>query len=240
MNLEWRVAPGLTDYPAAVAAMEARAAAIRAEGVSDLIWLVEHAPIYTAGTSADASELLDPDVFPVFASGRGGRHTYHGPGQRVVYAMIDLDTRGRDVRAYVASLEAWVIAALAQFGVGAFTVPGRIGVWVATPSSDAKIAAIGVRVRRWVALHGFAVNISPDLAHFDGIVPCGIDDAAVTSLAALGIAATLRDFDDALAATLPPLLALPQTADFSALKDRHAGVAIALEGFAKSANVHLG
>lgn len=204
--MEWRVEPGLTPYDVAVTTMEARAAAVRDGTAGELIWLVEHPPLYTAGTSAAADELLAPDRFPVFASGRGGRYTYHGPGQRVVYVVADLDKRGRDLRAYVASLEAWTIAALGRFGVGAHAVPDRVGVWVGTPAGEAKIAAIGVRVRRWVSFHGFAINLAPDLAHFDGIVPCGLPEFAVTSLAALGIEADMAALDAALAATIPPML----------------------------------
>lgn len=204
--MEWRVEPGLTPYDVAVTTMEARAAAVRDGTAGELIWLVEHPPLYTAGTSAAADELLAPDRFPVFASGRGGRYTYHGPGQRVVYVVADLDKRGRDLRAYVASLEAWTIAALGRFGVSAYAVPDRVGVWVGTPAGEAKIAAIGVRVRRWVSFHGFAVNLAPDLAHFDGIVPCGLPEFAVTSLAALGIEADMTALDAALAATIPPML----------------------------------
>ncbi len=230
--MEWRVEPGLTPYPHAVAAMEARADAIRAGEADELIWLVEHPPLYTSGTSAAAAELLDPRGLPVFASGRGGRYTYHGPGQRVVYVMADLDRRGRDLRAYVAALEAWVVAALDRLGVAAFTAPGRIGVWVATPAGDAKIGAIGIRVRRWVSFHGLSINVAPDLAHFAGIVPCGLEGFAVTSLAALGVEADMAALDAALAATLSPLL-----------QARHAtetDVAIALEGDTESANVHSG
>ncbi len=199
---EWRVEPGLLDYPAAVAAMEARAAAIREGTAPELVWLVEHPPLYTAGTSAQPADLIDPTRFPVYPTGRGGRHTYHGPGQRTVYVLLDLDARGRDVRCYVAALEKWVIAALAELGVAAHVVPGKIGVWV----GDAKIGAIGVRVRRWVSYHGLAVNVAPDLAHFSGIVPCGLTDP-VTSLAALGVAADMAALDKALRGQLPAMLA---------------------------------
>ena len=205
--MEWRTEPGLTPYPDAVATMERRAADVRAGSADELVWLVEHPPLYTAGTSADAAELLTPARFPVFETGRGGRYTYHGPGQRVVYVIADLERRGRDLRAYVASLEAWAIAALWQLGVAAYAAQGRIGVWVATPVGEAKIGAIGVRVRRWVTFHGFALNVAPDLEHFSGIVPCGLPDFAVTSLAALGVPATMADVDAALAATRPSLLA---------------------------------
>lgn len=199
-TIEWRVTPGPTPYADALAAMEARAAAVAAGTERELIWLLEHAPVYTAGTSADPAELVDAR-FPVVAAGRGGRYTYHGPGQRVGYLVLDLDRRGRDVRRFVHAVEGWVIAALAGIGIAAHRSPGRVGIW--TPLDDgreAKIGAIGVRVRRWVTLHGFAVNLAPDLSHFGGIVPCGLPDP-VTSAAALGRPATLATFDAALAAT---------------------------------------
>lgn len=203
---EWRTEPGLTDYSEALAAMETRVAAIRDGTAPERIWLVEHPPVYTAGTSAVASDLVEPDRFPVFRTGRGGQYTYHGPGQRVGYVMLDLDRRGRDVRCFVDALEEWMIAALARFDVAAFKADGRVGVWTATPAGEAKIGAIGVRVRRWVSFHGFAINVSPDLSHFGGIVPCGLPDYAVTSLAALGVDASLAEMDAALAATLPAFL----------------------------------
>lgn len=206
MTPEWRVAPGLTPYPDAVAFMEARVAAIQAGTADELIWLVEHPPLYTAGTSAVATDLLRPDDFPVFATGRGGRHTYHGPGQRVVYVMLDLNRRGRDVRCFVAALEGWIIAVLAQRGLAGRAIASKVGVWVDTPDGAAKIAAIGVRVRRWVSFHGLAINVAPDLGHFGGIVPCGLAEP-VTSLAARGDAATLADVDAALASALPAMLA---------------------------------
>lgn len=203
---EWVVASGLTPYPEALAAMERRASAIRHDGARERIWLVEHPPLYTAGTSAVESDLRDPR-FPVFTAGRGGKYTYHGPGQRVGYVQLDLANRGRDIRAFVHALEAWVIATLADFGVTAFAVPDRIGIWTQRAGGDeAKIGAIGVRVRRWVTMHGFSVNIDPDLSHFDGIVPCGIADHGVTSLAALGCDASLVDFDEALQKRLGILL----------------------------------
>ena len=206
MTPEWRVEPGLIPYPVAVAAMEARAAAIHAGTATELIWLVEHPPLYTAGTSAVAADLLRPDDFPVFTAGRGGRHTYHGPGQRVVYVMLDLGARGRDVRRFVAGLEGWIIAVLATRGQTARTIDGKVGVWVETPQGAAKMAAIGVRMRRWVSFHGLAINVAPNLAHFSGIVPCGLAEP-VTSLAAMGDTATLADIDAALAITLPAMLA---------------------------------
>jgi lipoyl(octanoyl) transferase len=197
---EWRVSAGLTDYAVALAAMEERAAALLAGDAPELIWLLQHPPIYTAGTSADPAELVDPR-FPVVSAGRGGRYTYHGPGQRVGYLVLDLNRRGRDVRAYVHALESWVIAALGELGVEAFRAPGRVGIWTLDRGREAKIGAIGVRVRRWITLHGFAVNVDPDLAHFGGIVPCGLPDYPVTSLAALGNVADLATFDRALALT---------------------------------------
>ncbi len=205
-EVEWRVEPGLTDYRAAVAAMETRAGAIRDGAAAELIWLVEHPPLYTAGTSAQPVELIDPRL-PVFATGRGGRYTYHGPGQRVVYVMLDLGRRGRDVRRFVAALEGWIVAALGCLGVTAGTVPGRVGVWTGPAGNEAKIAAIGVRIRRWVSLHGAAINVAPDLAGFGGIIPCGIADAPVTSLAALGHPARLAEVDAALLAGLDRFLA---------------------------------
>ncbi|HYD14394.1 MAG TPA: lipoyl(octanoyl) transferase LipB [Allosphingosinicella sp.] len=187
--IEWRVSPGLVPYPEALAGMEARAAAIRAGDAAELIWLLEHPPLYTAGTSADPAELFNPENFPVYAAGRGGRYTYHGPGQRVGYLMLDLDRRGRDVRRFVHALEGWLIDSLAKLGVAAHRSPGRIGIWVAGTDGggEAKIGALGLRVKRWVTLHGFSVNLAPQLSHFSGIVPCGIADAPVTSLAQLGV-----------------------------------------------------
>jgi lipoyl(octanoyl) transferase len=205
-TLDWEVSECLTPYPDAVARMEAVQTAIREGRARELIWLLEHPPLYTGGTSADPAELLSKQ-FPVYDTGRGGRYTYHGPGQRVGYVMLDLAKRCKDVRCYVHALEGWVIDALSQFGVEARRAEGRIGIWCDTRSGqEAKIGAIGVRIRRWVTMHGFAVNVSPDLSHFGGIVPCGIAEYPVTSLADLGIDATLHDFDEALAATLPEFL----------------------------------
>ena len=205
-NIDWEVAEGITPYPHAVARMEARQAAIRDTGAQELVWLLEHPPLYTSGTSADPAELLSQQ-FPVYDTGRGGRYTYHGPGQRVGYVMLDLTDRGKDVRCYVHALEGWVIDALAHFGVKARRAEGRVGIWCDTKNGDeAKIGAIGVRIRKWVTMHGFAVNISPDLSHFAGIVPCGISEYPVTSLADLGIVATLADFDEALHAAFPKFL----------------------------------
>jgi len=198
-QIEWRVSPGLTDYAVALAEMEARAAAIREGTARELVWLLEHPPIITSGTSAAEAELLQPGRFPVHRAGRGGRYTYHGPGQRVGYVLLDLDARGRDVRRYVASLEDWLIDTLAGLGVDARKSPGRIGIWVDDPSGrEAKIGAIGVRVKRWVTLHGFAINLDPDLSHFDAIVPCGIAEYPVTSLAALQRTPSRDGFDIAL------------------------------------------
>lgn len=194
---EWTLTPGLTPWPEAFAAMEARAAAI-AEGKADeQIWLLEHPPLYTAGTSADPTELLDPR-FPVYDAGRGGRYTYHGPGQRVGYVMLNLATRGRDVRRLVHALEGWVIDALADLGVAAWRAEGRVGIWTVENGAEAKIGAIGVRVRRWVCFHGFSINVAPDITHFAGIVPCGLPEFPVTSLARLGVDAGMADLDAAL------------------------------------------
>ncbi len=204
----WVTAPGLVPYPQALAAMAGRTAAIRAGTAGDLVWLVEHPPTYTSGTSATPEGMLDPR-FPVFAAGRGGQWTYHGPGQRTAYVLLDLARDGRaipprDVRAYVQALEGWVIAALAGLGVAAERREGRIGLWVARPDGrEDKVAAIGVRITRWVAWHGIAVNVAPDLSHFTGIVPCGIRQHGVTSLQDLGIAAGIADLDLALRAAWP-------------------------------------
>ena len=195
---QWQVASGLIAYPDALTDMEARAAAIHTGVAHERIWLLEHPPLYTAGTSADPAELIDRR-FPVYEAGRGGRYTYHGPGQRVAYVQLDLNRRGRDVRAFVHAVEGWVIAALGDFGVAARRAEGRIGIWCDDrDGQEAKIGAIGVRVRRWVTLHGLSINVHPDLAHFGGIVPCGIAEFPVTSLEALGIDASLSDVDAAL------------------------------------------
>ena len=197
--IEWKVAAAPVPYAHALAEMEARADAVAAGTAPELVWLLEHPPVYTAGTSADVAELLDPR-FPVVAAGRGGRYTYHGPGQRVGYVVLDLNTRGRDVRHFVHSLEGWVIATLGDLGIHAFRAPGRIGIWTRTHDDpgEAKIGAIGVRVRRWTTLHGFSVNLAPDLSHFDGIVPCGLPDFAVTSAEKLGLPVSSETFDEAL------------------------------------------
>ena len=206
--VEWRRAEWLTPYPDAIAAMQTRVAAIRDGTAPELVWLVEHPPLYTAGTSAAPADLRDPDRFPTYAAGRGGQWTYHGPGQRTAYVMLDLSRphgprlRSRDLRDYVAALEEWLIRTLARFGVRGERRAGRIGIWVAdrAAGTEAKIGAIGVRVTRWVSWHGVALNIAPDLAHFDGIVPCGISAHGVTSLAALGVNATMETADAALLA----------------------------------------
>lgn len=205
--IEWRVTPGLSPYAETLAEMEARAAAIRAGEAPELIWLLEHPPLYTAGTSAAIGELLTPERFPVFTAGRGGRYTYHGPGQRVGYVLLDLDKRGRDVRCFVARMEAWLIAALADLGIAGRIEPGRIGIWTGQGADEAKIAAIGVRIRRWVSFHGFSLNVAPDLSHFSGIVPCGLADFAVTSMAQQGAITDLGAVDAALHRHFPGMLA---------------------------------
>jgi len=200
-KLDWCVSDGLTDYTESVRAMEERVARIRAGEAPELVWLVEHPPLYTAGTSSRAEDLLDQARFPVHRTGRGGQYTYHGPGQRVAYVMLDLEQRGRDVRRYVNGLEEWLIQALAQFGVLGERRDGRVGIWVRRGTREDKIAAVGVRVRRWVTYHGISLNVNPDLTHYDGIVPCGVREHGVTSLADLGIEATMKDVDAALEAT---------------------------------------
>ena len=197
-DVEWKISDDLVPYAEALAVMEARAAAIRAGSAPEYIWLLEHPPLFTAGTSADPAELSNPMGFPVYAAGRGGRYTYHGPGQRVGYVMLDLEARGRDIRRFVHGLEGWIIATLADFGIAAHRAPGRIGIWVGDGAGEAKIAAIGVRVKRWVTLHGFSINVAPQLSHFDGIVPCGIAEFGVTSLDALCQPVPLAALDTAL------------------------------------------
>jgi lipoyl(octanoyl) transferase len=199
MDLEWRISDQPVDYETAVAEMEARAAAIRDGTASDLVWLLEHPPLYTAGTSAQDEDLLDTKGFPVYRSGRGGQFTYHGPGQRVGYVMLDLKPRGEDVRRYVQDLEEWLIRSLARFNIKGERRDGRVGIWVAErDGTENKIAAIGVRVRRWVTFHGVSLNVEPDLAHFGGIVPCGIRQHGVTSLAAQGILVGMPEVDAAM------------------------------------------
>jgi lipoyl(octanoyl) transferase len=198
--IEWRVSQTPAPYASALAEMEARNAAIAAGEAREMIWLLEHPPVYTAGTSADPAELVDPR-FEVIEAGRGGRYTYHGPGQRVGYLMLDLNERGKDVRCFVHAIEGWVIDTLCHFGVEAWRSAGRVGIWTRDiDGREAKIGAIGVRVRRWVTMHGFSVNLDPDLSHFSGIVPCGIEEFGVTSLARLGKAVTRHEWDDALIA----------------------------------------
>lgn len=204
--VEWRITDGLTDYTEALAWQEARVEAIRQGQAEECLWLLEHPPLYTAGTSAKPQDLLWPDRFPVYDVGRGGQYTYHGPGQRVVYVMLDLKRRGGDVRRFVHQLESWVVAALAEFNVHAVVRPGRVGVWVPRPDrgSEDKIAALGIRLRGGVSFHGLSINIDPELSHFQGIVPCGITDQpglklGVTSLVDLGLPVSMTDFDLALA-----------------------------------------
>ena len=204
-GVEWRLSDAPVAYDFAVAEMEARAAAIAAGEAPELVWLLEHPALYTAGTSADEKDLLAPDRFPVFKTGRGGQYTYHGPGQRVGYVMLDLKKRGPDVRRFVGDLERWLIATLAEFNVVGELREGRVGVWVRRPDlgpgREDKIAAIGVRIRKWVTFHGVSLNVDPALDHFDGIVPCGISQHGVTSLADLGITATMEDVDVAMKKT---------------------------------------
>jgi lipoyl(octanoyl) transferase len=201
---EWRIEQGLTPYDEAVAFMEARVAAIAAGDAPELVWLVEHPALYTAGTSADVKDLVAPDRFPVFKTGRGGQYTYHGPGQRVAYVMLDLTKRGQDIRCFVSALEDWLIATLDRFNVKGERREDRVGVWVRRPEKAAgaedKIAAIGIRVRKWVTFHGISLNVEPDLEHFTGIVPCGVTQHGVTSLVDLGLPVTMADADIALKA----------------------------------------
>ncbi len=214
-RLEWRISDGLVPYDEALQVMEARVADIRAGHERELIWLLEHPPLYTAGTSARPHDLLQPLRFPVHAAGRGGQYTYHGPGQRVVYVMLDLRARRRDVRGFVSGLEDWTIRALARFGITGERRAGRVGVWVARPDKprlpdgcprDDKIAAIGVRIRHWVSFHGLSINVEPDLSHYGGIVPCGIAGHGVTSLVDLGLPVTMTDLDAALVSTFADAL----------------------------------
>ncbi|WP_300973907.1 lipoyl(octanoyl) transferase LipB [Sphingomonas sp. LHG3406-1] len=206
-GIEWRVTEGLVPYAEALADMEARAAAVQDGSLPERVWLLEHPPLFTAGTSADPAELFNPMGFPVFDAGRGGRYTYHGPGQRVGYLTLDLARRGKDIRCFVHALEGWVIDALADLGVAAHRSPGRIGIWTGDGAAEAKVGAIGVRVKRWVTLHGFSINVAPDLSHFGGIVPCGIATHGVTSLEALGRAQRMAELDLALEAKFPSFLA---------------------------------
>jgi lipoyl(octanoyl) transferase len=210
--VEWTHIPGLAPYPETLAAMEARAEAIARGEAGEAIWLLEHPPLYTAGTSARPEGLVEPDRFPVYPVGRGGQYTYHGPGQRVIYTMLDVKARGQDVRCFVRELEQWVIDTLAEFNVRGEIRPGRVGVWVVRPDKPSnpdgsaredKIAAIGIKLRRWVSFHGISINVEPDLSHFDGIIPCGIREHGVTSLVDLGLPVTTADLDAALMATFP-------------------------------------
>ena len=200
--VQWRVLAGPANYLETLSAMEARVDAIAMGRAGECVWLVEHPPVYTAGTSARPGDLVAPERFPVHRVGRGGQYTYHGPGQRVAYVMLDLKSRGGDVRAFVTALEEWLIATLAQFGVGAERRAGRVGVWVARPDkgegAEDKIAAIGIRLRRWVSFHGVSLNVAPELEHYSGIVPCGVSEHGLTSLADLGVAADMADVDAAL------------------------------------------
>jgi len=205
--VEWITSPGLTDYRLAEQLMEQRVAAIADASATEAIWLLEHPPLYTAGTSAQAQDLVDPGRFPVYPSKRGGQYTYHGPGQRIVYVMLDVGRRGHDVRRFVQQLETWVIGSLAEFGVTGHIRTGRVGVWVERPDkpltaagtmAEDKIAAIGIRLRKWISFHGISINVAPDLGHFSGIVPCGINDHGVTSLRDLGLQTDLPALDAAL------------------------------------------
>jgi lipoyl(octanoyl) transferase len=212
MTPEWIITEAPVGYDDALREMEARVEAILAGRAPEAIWLLEHPPLYTAGPQADPRDLRDPDRFPVHATRRGGQYTYHGPGQRVVYCMLDVGRRGRDLRVFVETLERWVIDALAEFGLTGVIRPGRVGVWIARPEKpplpdgtprEDKVAAIGIRMRRWISFHGIAINVEPDLAHFDGIVPCGIAGHGVTSLVDLGLPVTMGDLDAALRRTAP-------------------------------------
>jgi lipoyl(octanoyl) transferase len=201
-DFEWKSQKQLVDYADALVTMQARAQAIAEGKARELVWLLEHPPLYTAGTSADPAELLNPQ-FPVHSAGRGGRYTYHGPGQRVGYVLANLDRRGRDVRNFVHSLEGWMIDSLADLGITARREPGRIGIWTGQGLTEAKIGAIGVRVRRWITLHGFSINVAPDLTHFGGIVPCGLADFSVTSVKQLGFGSDMAALDSAILANFP-------------------------------------
>nr|WP_194212760.1 lipoyl(octanoyl) transferase LipB [Kordiimonas pumila] len=208
-NLEWRISEGFIEYPEALKIMEERVLAIKAGTAPEMVWLLEHPPLYTAGTSANPVDLVDPDRFPVYDAGRGGQYTYHGPGQRVVYFMLDLTKRGRDVRQFVYSLEEVMIQTLAKMGVIAERREGRVGVWVERGAGrEDKIGAIGVRIKQWVTFHGIALNVEPDLSHFNGIVPCGISEHGVTSLRDLGLAFTLDDVDILIKETFDKIFGL--------------------------------
>jgi len=205
-TIDWKFSEGLTDYEDAIEFMEKRVANIREGTATELVWFVEHPPLYTAGTSSNETDLLAPNRFPVYKTGRGGQYTYHGPGQRVVYVMLDLNKRGKDVRKFVANLEQWVINTLSEFNVTGERREGRVGVWVKRePTREDKIAAIGVRVRKWVTFHGICINVEPDLSHYTGIVPCGISEHGVTSLVDLGLPVNMNDVDAALQRTWAPI-----------------------------------
>jgi lipoyl(octanoyl) transferase len=207
-DIEWRISDALVPYEEAGAAMEARVAAIRAGTAPELVWLLEHPPLYSAGTSARPGDLIAPDLLPVFRTGRGGQYTYHGPGQRVGYVMLNLQKRGPDLRAYVRDIEEWLIRTLQRFNVKGERRDGRVGIWVAeSGGKESKIAAIGVRIRHWVSFHGVSLNVDPDLSHYRGIVPCGISEHGVTSLAALGITAAMPEVDAALKAAFAEVFA---------------------------------
>ena len=213
---DWLISDTPVPYAEALATMEARVADIRAGRARELVWLLEHPPLYTAGTSSKAADLLQPARFPVHVAGRGGQYTYHGPGQRVAYVMLDLRGRRQDVRRFVSDLEDWTIRTLARFNVTAERRPGRVGVWVSRPGREDKIAAIGVRIRHWVSFHGISINVEPDLSHYDGIVPCGIAEHGVTSLVDLGLPVTMTDLDVALAETFDEVFGVPQRLELSA------------------------
>ena len=213
-DLEWRISDAPVAYDAALETMERRVAAIRAGDARELVWLLEHPPLYTAGTSARPEDLLDPDRFPVHRTGRGGQFTYHGPGQRICYVMLDLNRRGPDVRRYICDLEEWIIQTLDRFNVKGERRDGRVGIWVDRGGGrEDKIAAIGVRIRRWVTFHGIAINVEPDISHFEGIVPCGVagETLGVTSLVDLGLPVTMADLDLALAETFPRVFGKPES-----------------------------
>ena len=205
-DIEWRTSESLVPYEEALAFMEQRAEAIREGSAPECVWLLQHPPLFTAGTSADPAELFNPMDFPVYQAGRGGRYTYHGPGQRVGYVMLDLEKRGKDIRHFVHALEGWMIDALGELGICAHRAQGRIGIWVGDGPDEAKIGALGVRVKRWVTLHGFALNVAPDLSHFTGIVPCGIAEFGVTSIDKLGKQIALTSVDAALKRSFLPFL----------------------------------
>jgi lipoyl(octanoyl) transferase len=212
-DIEWRISDALVPYREAETEMETRVAAIRAGTAPELVWLLEHPPLYTAGTSARADDLIAPDLLPIFRTGRGGQYTYHGPGQRVGYVMLDLQKRGGDLRAYVRDLEEWLIRTLQRFNVKGERRDGRVGIWIAErDGKESKIAAIGVRIRHWVSFHGISLNVDPDLSHYRGIVPCGINDHGITSLAALGITATMPEVDAALKAAFAEVFAADRVA----------------------------